>query len=419
MNELKKFDKTYDSLITIGQEIGKMYGDFYNCVNYTVNKEESIIGFTYSYNGKISRKDFSIDDFNAATNMDILEIFDNLNRQYDMEFLKLGERIANDRFKGFICTDYIINRDSHTVTFKLADDVLDTTVDMSYDKLQSLYGVDVGKTTKAIENSITKDVRQHVEKIAKTLKEVDIKLDNEIKNTISFNRCSKENTFLLNCVNRLSNVTHAIKSSVGKTLINQLQATRQNLKAMGKTLSLAYQWEKMEISVMYLQAKDAAVGFVKRKTDFDIDKKARDIFHTNLNNPREVVGDILTGIVTAVIFGRNSTEFKETDFGRGIKNSLLKNAYRVYGKDSHEFKRISEQFKKEDKDIDLKIRRLDRKLGIEENSIDNVLKMYDELNTALGEIADCTSEELSKIYAKQTELTASMQKKVIKQMSRE
>ena len=188
---------------------------------------------------------------------------------------------------------------------------------------------------------------------------------------------------------------------------------------MGKTLSLAYQWEKMEISVMYLQAKDAAVGFVKRKTDFDIDKKARDIFHTNLNNPREVVGDILTGIATAVIFGRNSTEFKETDFGRGIKNSLLKNAYRVYGKDSHEFKRISEQFKKEDKDIDLKIRRLDRKLGIEENSIDNVLKMYDELNTALGEIADCTSEELSKIYAKQTELTASMQKKVIKQMSRE
>lgn len=86
MNELKKFDKTYDSLITIGQEIGKMYGDFYNCVNYTVNKEESIIGFTYSYNGKISRKDFSIDDFNAATNMDILEIFDNLNRQYDMNF---------------------------------------------------------------------------------------------------------------------------------------------------------------------------------------------------------------------------------------------------------------------------------------------------------------------------------------------
>ena len=117
----------------------------------------------------------SIDDFNAATNMDILEIFDNLNRQYDMEFLKLGERIANDRFKGFICTDYIINRDSHTVTFKLADDVLDTTVDMSYDKLQSLYGFDVDKTTKMIENSITKDVRQHVTKVADMLKKVDIK----------------------------------------------------------------------------------------------------------------------------------------------------------------------------------------------------------------------------------------------------
>ena len=419
MNELKNFDKTYDSLITIGQEIGKMYGNFYNCVNYTVNKEENIIGFTYSYNGKIVRRDFSIDDFDAATNMDILEVLDDLNHQYDMEFLKLGERIANDRFKDFICTDYTVNRDSHTVTFKLTDDVLDTTVDMSYDKLQTLYGFDVDKTTKMIENSITKDVRQHVTKVADMLKKVDIKAENEIKNTVSFNKCSKENTFLLNCVNRLSNVTHAIKSSVGKALINQLQTTRQNLKAMGKTLSLAYQWEKMEIGVMYLQAKDAAVGFIKRKTDFDLDKKARDIFHTNLDNPREVVGDILTGIATAVVFGRNSTEFKETDFGRGIKNSLLKNAYRVYGKDSHEFKRISEQFKKEDKDIDLKIRRLDRKLGIEENNINNVLKMYDELNAALGEIADYTSDELSKIYAKQIELNINMQKKVIKQIDRE
>ena len=109
----------------------------------------------------------------------------------------------------------------------------------------------------------------------------------------------------------------------------------------------------------------------------------------------------------------------ETDFGIGIKNSLLKNAYRVYGKYSHEFKRISEQFKKEDKDIDLKIRRLDRKLGIEENNINNVLKMYDELNAALGEIADYTSDELSKIYAKQIELNINMQKKAIKQIDRE
>ncbi len=34
----------------------------------------------------------------------------------------------------------------------------------------------------------------------------------------------------------------------------------------------------MEIGVMYLQAKDAAVGFVKRKTDFDIDKKPETYF---------------------------------------------------------------------------------------------------------------------------------------------